>query len=61
MRGVILIALVAFAAQLPARDVAHSGSVGAHARECRDKARGVRLPPAGDTVLPLMRLSQSVA
>ena len=61
MRGVFLIALVAFAAQLPARDVAHSRSASAHARECPDKARGARLPAAGETVLPFMGLSQSVA
>jgi hypothetical protein len=61
MRGVILIALAAFAAQLPARDVAYSRSASIHARECPDKARGARLPALGDAVLPLMRLSQSVA
>jgi hypothetical protein len=61
MRGVILIALVAFATQLPARDVAHSRAAASHSRECPEKPRGVRLPAAGDTVLPLMRLSQSVA
>jgi hypothetical protein len=61
MRGVILIALVASAAQLPARDAPHPGAVSGHARECPDQARGARLPAAGDTVLPFMRLKQSMA
>ena len=61
MRAVVLIALIGFATQLPARDAASSTRSSAHARECPDKARGAGLPATGETIMPFMRLSQSIA